>query len=219
MAAETESYIKSAAEKRLELIKAQLVSQSVEDSLIGRQLKNAQRKDLAAQIQPLVAQVKLTKGATAKGGTMGPVGRMGMTRGGKTVSMGGNYMLGSKARTWEGGTLRGTTGSTTVLDPGARWTTSGYVDNAQQPREQENTRWRRGSASLIGGLGPSKSRSDMHGTAFTGGMNQSSNMGDRFRQRKTQEQILKEQEEKRNRKPAAGTGPITLDSLASLIGR
>jgi len=153
MAAEEESYTKSAAERRLAMIKSQLIAQTQEDSVIGRQLKSAKRKDLAAQIQPLVAQVQL-KSVTG-GGMGGPrsvwnraLTGMGRKRvqgsgAGKASAVGvrqpymaarGNVIGGKESGTV--GVSRIYTGRTTILDKGAQWTTEGYLDNAAQPREQ-----------------------------------------------------------------------------------
>lgn len=140
MAADEQSYIKSTAEQRLELIKSQLVSQAQQDSAIGRQMKTLKRKDLAAQIQPLVAQVQLKAGISeGVGKAQTPWGQAVAGRAGKmgtnTWNQKVNWMSGGNP-TGQGSTVRYHTGRTTVLDPGAQWTTEGYVDNAKQMQEQ-----------------------------------------------------------------------------------
>lgn len=146
MAEENESYTKSAAERRLQLIKAQLISQTQEDSVIGRQLKAAKRKDLSAQIQPLVAQVQLKAASPGGGKPRGPAGMPGRMVAGRSGKMGVNIATqqvnwmnpGSTGQGGPGGNknVRYFTGRTTVVDKGATWTTEGYIDNASQPREQ-----------------------------------------------------------------------------------
>ena len=137
IAEENENYIKSAAERRLEVIKAQLVSQTQEDSVIGRTLKAQKRKELAVQRQPLVAQVQLKSGWVAQNRVR--------TKGGAQRGYGGGVRtsVGPSTPTPDTPTgrltrVKGVTGSTTVLSPAATWTTEGYQVNKEQPKGYVN---------------------------------------------------------------------------------
>lgn len=148
LAEENESYVKSAAEKRLALIKSQLIQQTQEDSVIGRQLKAQKRKDLSSQLQPLYAQVELRKSEGGGGGRGGvkPWGGMVAGRSGKTGVSITPKQVNWMTPGWRGeggggpGLTKFNTGRTTVVDRAATWTTEGYIDNAVQPREQHRQR-------------------------------------------------------------------------------
>lgn len=143
LAEENESYVKSAAERRLALIKSQLIQQTQEDSVIGRQLKTQKRKDLSSQLQPLDAQVQLKAGVSAGAPGKAPKA-WGQIRGSSGMRPQSTAPLRTPQMNlpWRKqgpdspGTTRYHTGRTTILDKAATWTTEGYIDKKEQPREQ-----------------------------------------------------------------------------------
>lgn len=182
---EKPTYNQGVWEQKLALMRQQMQDSLVGDAPINRQVKNLKRKDFGQQRNMQYADVEYTADQNSQINKAGAWRSPLVGMGSKRISSGASKGVGSRSvqnfsnRKSQAATTSTKTGTTTVLNPAATWTTEGWTPlAAATPEERGSLRVLHKNESMLTPISGVKTEKSMMGSLGK------SQLGEKFKKAK-----------------------------------